>query len=79
MSSKKRDKSIPQLQELSPSAVIRIFQFIIELTEKKDLDLNFFDSRENLFNTEELYFLDFYLKSYLFSLESDSYFNIWLT
>src|SRR5690606_9278823 len=67
-----------KLQELSPSSVVRIFQFIEELVEKNNLDLDFFNSREKLFNSEELYFLDFYIESYLSSLEQESYFNKWL-
>ncbi len=39
MSSTKRDRSIPRLEELSPFSVIKIFKFIQKLVEDKNLDL----------------------------------------
>lgn len=76
--SKNRNRSIPKLEELNPSSVIKIFKYIKDLIENKDLDLDFFNKRDKIFNREELYFVDYYIHSYLKSTKTQSYFKNWL-
>src|SRR5690554_1223203 len=79
MSSTKRDRSIPRLEHLPPSTVIKIFTFLKELIEEKNLDWDFFESRKRLFNTKEQYFVDYYTKAYLDSSDSKNYLSKWIT